>query len=126
MMSIRALVTAVAAGALAASALSLYVAGRRDGGQHRQAEIAVLTRERDIARLEADGERASGQRLAAALSRGASGRAVVSTFIPQALNTEDGHEILAADRAARLHDADRRLCQAAPDLTGCAAAGPGG
>ncbi|MDP3489566.1 MAG: hypothetical protein Q8R71_05465 [Phenylobacterium sp.] len=125
-MSIRAIVTAVAAGALAASALSLYVAGRRDGGQVREAEIAVLTQERDVARLEAEGERVSGERLAAALSRRANGQAVVAAFIPQALNTEDGHEILAADRAARLFDADRRLCQAAPDLTGCPAAGPGG
>ncbi|MDP3384973.1 MAG: hypothetical protein Q8S47_16825 [Phenylobacterium sp.] len=125
-MTIRALVTAVAAGALAASALSLYVAGRRDGGQIHAAEIAVLTRERDVARLEADGERASGQRLAEALARGVQGQAVVSAFIPQALNTEDGHETLAAERAARLHDADRGLCQAAPDLTGCPTPRPGG
>ena len=125
-MTIRALVTAVAAGALAASALSLYVAGRRDGGQIREAEIPALTRERDVARREAEGERASASRVAAALARGAQGQAVVSAFIPQALNTEDGHETLAAERAARLHDADRRLCQAAPDLIGCATAGPGG
>jgi hypothetical protein len=125
-MTIRALVTAVAAGALAATALSLYVAGRRDGGDVREAEIAVLTRERDAARMEAAGERASASRVAAAVARSAQGQAVVSAFIPQALNTEDGHETLAAERAARLRDADRRLCQAAPDLLGCAEAGAGG
>jgi len=125
-MTIRAVVTAAAAGALAVSALSLYLAGRRDGVELRQTEIAALTRERDVARLEAEGERASTSRVAAALARGASGQAVVSAFIPQALNTEDGHETLGAERAARLHDADRRLCQAAPDLRGCPEAGPGG
>lgn len=125
-MTLRALVTAAAAGALAVSALSLYVAGRRDGGEVREAEVAALTRERDAARLEAEGERASGQRLAAAQARAVQGQAVVSAFIPQALKTEDGHETLAVERAARLHDADRRLCEAAPDLIGCATAGPGG
>ena len=98
-MTLRALVTAAAAGALAVSGLSLYVAGRRDGGEVREAEVAALTRERDAARLEAEGERASGQRLAEAQARAVQGQAVVSAFIPQALKTEDGHETLAAERA---------------------------
>ncbi len=125
-MTIRVIVTAVAAGALAASALSLYVAGRRDGAQAHQMEIEDLTQALDAAQALAAGERAAGERLSAALARRHQAEVAVAAFIPKALNSEDGHDALAPDRAARLRHADDQLCQAAPELDGCAAAESGG
>lgn len=125
-MTIRVIVTAVAAGALAASALSLYVTGHRDGSQAHQMEIDDLTQALDAAQLVAEGERAAGARLSAALAQRHQAQVAVAAFIPQALNSEDGHEALAPDRAARLRHADHQLCQAAPSLNGCPTADPGG
>ncbi|MDP1616771.1 hypothetical protein [Phenylobacterium sp.] len=125
-MNLRLIIVAVAAGGLAASALSLYVAGRRDGAELHRDAVAALTQARDAARLEAEGERAAQTRLSAALARSGRAEQVTAAFIPQALNTEDGHAPLDAARAARLHDADRQLCQAAPELAGCPEIEPGG
>jgi hypothetical protein len=125
-MRIRVIVTAVAAGALAASALSLYVAGRRDGAQAHQMEIDDLTQALDAAQSAAAGERAASARLTAALAKRHQAQVAVAAFIPKALNSEDGHESLAPDRLARLRHADDQLCQAAPELDGCAAAEPAG
>ena len=124
-MNLRLIMIAVAAGGLAASALSLYVAGRRDGAELHQHAVEALTQQRDVARLEAEGERAGQARLSQALARRSRADQVAAGFIPQALNTEDGHAPLDPARADRLHAADRQLCQAAPELVGCAAAEPG-
>ena len=124
-MSLRLIIVAIAAGGLAASALSLYVAGRRDGAELHRDAVAALTQQREVARLEAEGERAAQARLSEALSRSSRADQVVAAFIPQTLNTEDGHAPLDPARADRLHAADRQLCDAAPELIGCTAVEPG-
>ena len=47
---------------------------------------------------------------------------VVADLVVQSTESKDARQSLPPDRAARLHDADRRLCGLAPDL--CAVGAP--
>lgn len=120
-MSPRLVLALVTAGALATGALGLYWKGRHEGAAIERPKTAAAEARAAVAGLETRGARETVVRAARASARREAAQATVTTLSPAALTSEDAHAPLDPARATRLRDADRRLCQLAPDLAGCAA-----
>ncbi|UTP38331.1 hypothetical protein M9M90_14035 [Phenylobacterium sp. LH3H17] len=114
---------ALSLGALAAVALvclGFYWSGRRDGAIEERPRTEAALARAEVAARETQGARVSAARVDVVLRRREAAAEVAATLIPQALQAEDADAPLDADRAARLGRADRKLCELAPDLKGCA------
>lgn len=119
-MSPRLTLMLVAAALLVSGALGLYWKGRNEGASAERAKTAAAEARAVVADLETKGARESLDRAVAAAEQRRSASAILAAMTPAALASEDAHAPLEPARAARLRDADRRLCELAPDLVGCA------
>lgn len=96
-------------------------------------KIENLTEERDVARsdasargLEVEGERAQTDRVDAHTTVLIETRTITAEATAAARSAPDANDPLPSDRADRLHDADRRMCELAPAVCAAAAAGAAG
>jgi hypothetical protein len=121
-MSPRLTLIAVAIGIILAGALGLYWKGRHEGAALERPKIAAAEARAAVADLNSEGARQTAQRVDVVVRQREAAATTVSQLTAKALISEDAHAPLAADRAARLHDADHGLCFTAPDLLGCAPA----
>ena len=109
--------------ALIAAVTGLYWKGRLEGAARERPKTEVALARAEVAGLETEGARASAQRVDVVVRQRDATAAVVAQLSAKALTSEDANAPLDPDRAARLHDADRQLCFAAPSLAGCAESG---
>ena len=89
-----------------------------------EATAVVAKADAGARRVEVAGAAETQRHTEAALSRISAARAVAARHEAIARTAPDANLPLDSDRARRLHDLDRGLCDAAPDLDGCAAATP--
>lgn len=122
-MSPRLVLLGAAAAIVLTAAGGLYWKGRHDDAMRERPKIAAAQAQAAVAGLETQGARDSAQRVELVIRRRDVAQATVSQLAAKALTSEDGHAPLDPDRVARLHDADRQLCLAAPGLTGCPTGG---
>jgi hypothetical protein len=106
---------------LIVAALGIYWIGRRDGAAGERPKIAAAQAQAALANLETEGAAQTLTRVETAVRRRETAARGVADLTHEALKSEDANALLDPDRAGRLHDADRRLCDAAPELAGCAA-----
>jgi hypothetical protein len=93
---------------------------RRRSAELRSAKSADLA---TSATLTAQGAGDATRRLEDAVRLRDAARAATAILQAKAQQSEDAHAIIAPDRARRLLDHDRELCELAPDLRGCGASG---
>lgn len=122
----RAAVLAAAVAGLTAAVGGLYLAGRRDAAEAMAPRLAEAEGRLAAAEASIAAQARLAEARSLALKRQALARDAVNPSIFEARHAEDGHAPLESLRADRLRRADDRLCQAAPDLDGCAAATAGG
>ncbi len=109
---------AIVAAVLAVMA-GLYWKGRLEGAAVERPKTAAAEARAKAASLEASGERASAARVDVVVRQQSAGWDVARDLATKAAKSEDANVPLAPDRVLRLHDADRKLCQLAPELVGC-------
>jgi hypothetical protein len=100
----------------------IYLNGRRHGGDAERNKTAAAIAQAEVAAAEADLARQSAARVDVVLRRQADAASVAHRYSLEAAKAEDANAALSTDRAARLRDADRELCQRAPSLEGCVSA----
>jgi hypothetical protein len=98
--------------------LGIYMRGRHDGAAQERPRVAAAQAQAMAAGLETLGARQTARRVEVVVRQRDAAAAVVSDIAAKALLAEDAHAPLDPDRAARLRDADRRLCDQAA-LAGC-------
>jgi hypothetical protein len=103
-----------------AAAAGLYWKGWREGAAHERPKTQAALGRAAVAGLEGEGARASAQRVDVVIRQREAAARAVAELSAHALQSEDANAPLSADRARRLHDADRQLCLTSPDLAGCA------
>ena len=116
----------LAVGAILASlavTTGLYWKGRLEGAAQERLKTEAAAAQAAVSGLETEGARASAQRVDVVVRQRDATAAVVAQLSAKAMTSEDANAPLDPDRAARLHDADRQLCFAAPALAGCAESG---
>jgi hypothetical protein len=106
--------------ALLAAALVLYWSGRREGAARERPKVEAARTAAAVSGLETKGARDSAQRVEVVVRQREAAARTVADVTAHALQSEDAHASLDPDRAARLRAADRELCLAAPELSGCA------
>jgi len=116
------LIVGVVATVLAAAA-GLYWKGRLEGAARERPKSEAALAKAAVSGLEAEGAHASAQRVDVVVRQRDATAAIVAKLSAKALISEDANAPLDPDRAARLHDADRQLCLAAPALAGCSEGG---
>jgi len=124
-MTPRLTVIAAAAGVLALLAMAgaFYWQGRHAGAARERPTTEAALARAAVAGLETEGARDSAQRIDLVIRQRDAAASAVTQLAAKALKSEDSNAPLDSDRAARLHDADRSLCDAAPGLAGCPAGG---
>ena len=122
-MSLRLILILGAALALIAAVTGLYWKGRLEGAARERPKSEAALAKAAVSGLEAEGAHASAQRVDVVVRQRDATAAIVAKLSAKALISEDANAPLDPDRAARLHDADRQLCLAAPALAGCAKGG---
>jgi hypothetical protein len=108
-----------AAAIVLAAAGALYWKGRHDDAVRERPKIEAAQAQAVVAGLETQGARDSAQRVELVLRQRDAAGETVAQLTPKALTSEDANAPLDPARAARLRDADRQLCAAAPTLAGC-------
>jgi hypothetical protein len=98
----------------------LYASGRRDGAARARPRIEAARAQAAVASLEAQGARETVRRVEVVMRRKEAAAQIAAEATEEALKAEDAHAPLDDARAARLRAHDRQLCDAAPDLAGCA------
>lgn len=111
----------VAAAILIAAAVGLYWKGRLEGAAREQPKVAAAQARAVVAGLEGRGERESSARVSAAARVRDAGYRSVVRVAQDATKSEDADAPLDVDRLSRLRAHDEQLCEAAPELAGCAA-----
>jgi hypothetical protein len=109
--------------AVIATVTGLYWKGRLEGAARERPKTEAALARAEVSGLETEGARASAQRVDVVVRRRDATAAVVAQLSAKALTSEDANAPLDPDRTARLHNADRQLCLAAPALAGCAESG---
>src|SRR5437588_8929268 len=104
-------------------ALGLYWKGRHDDAVRERPKTEAALAKAAVANLETQGAQASAQRVEVVVRQRDAANGVVAQLMPQALKSEDANAPLDPARAARLRNADQRLCDADPSLGGCSARG---
>jgi len=111
----------VGAGILVAGATGLYWKGRLEGAARERPKVEAALAKAAVAGIETRGARENAVRVDDAVrTRDAANRSVVR-ITREAQKSEDANAPLATARLARLRAHDEQLCDAAPDLAGCAA-----
>lgn len=122
-MTPRLWISLAGAGAVLAAVLGLYWKGRLDAAVRSAARVEAARAEAATARLEAQGERDLARRIEIVVRQKEAAAAALIDLAATATKAEDADEPLDPDRISRLRDFDRRLCEQAPELAGCAAIG---
>ena len=99
-------------------AAGIYGKGRHDGIAHERPKTEAAQAQAAVAGLETEGARQTAARVEVVVRQREAAAETVTQLAAKALTSEDAHAPLDPDRAARLRDADRRLCDAAA-LAGC-------
>ncbi|HEX2800937.1 MAG TPA: hypothetical protein VHN73_02605 [Phenylobacterium sp.] len=120
-MNPRLTLMAVAVAIIALAALGLYWKGRHEGAAAERPKTRAAVAQAAAAVLNTEGARQTVRRVDAAVRQREAAESTILQIIAKAPNSEDARAPLDPDRAARLRDADRSLCLAAPDLAGCGA-----
>lgn len=115
-MTVRLTLVLVAAAVVLLSAIGLYWKGRHHGAARERPKVEAALAEAATARLETEGAQAATQRVEVVVRQREAAARIAADLTTQAVQAEDAHDPLEADRAARLRAADRELCLAAPDL----------
>lgn len=92
---------------------------RHDGAAAMKPKLEAATDAGVTANLETEGARSAASWAAEAAQQRQAVAATLSTLQSAALAAGDANAPLPADRADRLHAADRGLCDARPGLIGC-------
>lgn len=117
-------IAALAGGGLLLVAVAgLYWKGRLEGAARERPKVEAARVQAAVAGLEARGERASAGRVEIVVRRREAAARSVARITQDALKSEDAHAPLDPARRDRLWAHDEQLCEAAPDLSGCAKAG---
>src|SRR5262245_49794391 len=119
-MTPRMIMTLAGFGALLAAAGGLYWKGRLEGAARERPKVEAARAEAAVAGLEARGARETVQRVEIVVRQREVVREATAELTRQALISEDANVPLDAYRADRLRAHDLELCNAAPDLGGCA------
>jgi hypothetical protein len=106
---------------LLAAAVILYWSGRREGAARERPKTEAAQAAAAVSGLETKGARETAQRAEVVVRRREAAARTLADVTVNALQSEDAHASLDPDRADRLRAADRELCRAAPELSGCAA-----
>lgn len=122
-MSLRLSLILAAVVTVAALVAGLYWKGRHDGVAREHPKTEAALAQAKVAGLEAQGAKASAQRVDVVVHQRDLANATVAQLTPKALKSEDANAPLDPDRAARLRDADRQLCDTDSALAGCPAGG---
>jgi hypothetical protein len=122
-MNPRLMLLGAALAILISAAGGFYWKGRHDDAAQQRPKIEAAAAKAAVANLETQGAEGSAQRVEIVVRQRDAANSVVAQLIPKALKSEDADAPLDPDRAARLLDADARLCDAAPTLGGCAPSG---
>jgi hypothetical protein len=118
------LIAALAGGGiLLAGATGLYWMGRLEGAARERPKVEAARAQAAVAALEIRGERESAERAQIAVQRRDVATRSLTRLSQDALKSEDSNATLDPARADRLRRHDDKLCQAAPELLGCAQAG---
>lgn len=100
----------------------IYLSGRVRGSNVERDKTAAALAQAEVAAAEADLARQSAARVDVVVRRQADVSDLAHRYSLEAAKAEDANAALSTDRAARLRDADRELCQLAPALEGCVSA----
>lgn len=125
-MTPRLWISVAAAGAVLAAVLGLYWKGRLDATARSAARLEAAHLEAAVGRLESQGQRELAGRVEIVVRQREAVSAAFTDLAATATKAPDAHESLDPDRITRLRDFDRRLCEQAPDVAGCAAPGDAG
>ena len=125
-MSARLMLFVSALAMVLAMASGIYWKGRHDDAVQQRSKLEAAQAQATVAGLSVQGARDRAQRVARVFRQREIAADAVTQLTAKALTSEDANAPLDPARAARLHDADRRLCDAAPELAGCAAGGDAG
>lgn len=109
-----------AAGALILLVCVIYLEGRTRGAAIEKRNTDVALAAADRAKAEAEIARLAATRIDEMNRRTAQAAQITREHAISALQAEDADVPLSVDRAARLADADRRLCDINGELEGCA------
>jgi len=120
-MSLRLILAVAAALIVLAAGAGLYWKGHHDAAARAAVKTAAVEARAAVASLETEGAQASASRVEVVVRQREAAATTVADLTAKALTSEDAHAALDPDRVARLRDADRQLCLAAPELAGCAA-----
>jgi hypothetical protein len=106
---------------LLAAVAAIYGSGRRDGRAAERPKVAAARAEAVVGRLETRGARDAAQRVEIVVRQREVAATGAARVMIEALKAEDADAPLDPARADRLRAHDLQLCDAAPDLLGCAA-----
>jgi hypothetical protein len=123
---LKALPWLVSAAALIAIVGWIWLDGRAAGVAVERPKVEVARDDSAGRRLEAQGERASADRVEAFHNRAARARDSVAGVERDLAHSGDADEPMDPARAERLRAHDRELCRLAPHLEGCAGLAPAG
>jgi hypothetical protein len=121
-MTLRAWLSFGSVAVIAILVAAVYWKGRSHGVDVERRKTTVAQAQAETAKVEADLARRATARMDVFVRRQADGAEVARRYSMEALNVEDADKPLAVERAARLRDADRELCELSPNLDGCASA----
>lgn len=118
-MSLRAWLSIGSLVAITLLVAGIYWKGRSQGVALERAKTAAAQAEVVTARLEADLARQTAARVEVVVRRQAQSAEVIRRYSIDAENAEDADALLSPERASRLRNAERELCELAATLDGC-------